>query len=133
VTVASFVAACGSSAASGGSDAGAVRWTASAETEAALGVQTWRLERTPEKAALSGSSRDGATVFHGVLGRSADRIYVDVEKPDAWHLDYERGALPVASGPVPLQPDPRPLTASGRCSAARERGVVPPRQYSVAT
>jgi len=101
VVVASFVTACGSGAAPEASDDAAVDWAASAEAEAALGVHEWHVEGTPERAVLTGVSADGATVFHTVVDRSVDRIAVDLDKPDVWHLDYERGALPVASGPIP--------------------------------
>jgi hypothetical protein len=96
------VAACHSS--ESGED-GAIRWSASAETEASLGVHSWRLEGPPDKAELSGLSDgaegEGKAVFHAVIDRTTPgRVVIDVDLPSIWHLDYASDRVPATSGVV---------------------------------
>lgn len=83
-----------------------VRWKANAQTAGALGITHWVVSGNEQRAELSGvRTTDGvdALVVHGVLGRDAEHLYIDVDLPKAWHLDSRSGEVPVVSGQIPAK------------------------------
>jgi hypothetical protein len=98
IVIAGSVVGCGSSSAS--SDDEPIAWEASAETEAQLGIHSWRLEGTGAKASLSGLHVEAgreAVVFHATVARPGDRIVIDVDVPETWRFELAQGGEPVAS------------------------------------
>jgi hypothetical protein len=109
----------GCSAAADKPDDGAIRWTASPETVAELGVHAWQLEGEADDATLTGTGADGATVFHAVVDqRPPQKLVIDVDVPSTWRLEYTEGMAPVMSADVPDTVS-RAFAASAREVASR--------------